>query len=192
MHSLHREAAAAAGGPVCVWSRSINAADLRLPEYNGRVKCAQTIFQSVWPSPAISLSITLSTPSHPSSLNMQQISLSPTHTIRKTSFNPKTKLQISMLIKIKWKCFYWPFPAQVLTMLYSPWDMNVMAQFAVSVLRVWGWWERCGGGKGQGRTIITRDTWHRDIMTSPPMGTSSTPHAVTIKNSPMFWEREEE
>ena len=79
MHSLHREpAVAAAGGPVCVCGQGVSMPDLRLPEYNGRVKCAQTIFQSVWPSPAISLSITLSTPSHPSSLNMQQIS--PSHT----------------------------------------------------------------------------------------------------------------
>lgn len=97
---------------VCVWSRSINAADLRLPEYNGRVKCAQTIFQSVWPSPAISLSITLSTPSHPSSLNMQQISLSRrTHTGSKTSFNPKTEFQISMLIKMKMFLLTFPRPS---------------------------------------------------------------------------------
>ena len=79
--------------------------DLRLPEYNGRVKCAQTIFQSVWPSPAISLSITLSTPSHPSSLNMQQIS--PSHTqaaeaaklllILKPNFNDAIKMKMFLL-----------------------------------------------------------------------------------------------
>ena len=106
MHSLHREpAVAAAGGPVCVCGQGVSMPDLRLPEYNGRVKCAQTIFQSVWPSPAISLSITLSTPSHPSSLNMQQIS--PSHTqaaeaaklllILKPNFNDAIKMKMFLL-----------------------------------------------------------------------------------------------
>ena len=138
---------------VCVWSRSINAGSASARIQWTCKMCSNNIPISLAISSHLSVNNIINTIT--SVLSKYAANITQPHTGSKTSFNPKTKFQ---------RCD----KNENVSIDLSPpkfWPCCILRE-------IWMWWHSlqcadCGceadessGGKGQGRTIITRDTGH--------------------------------